>query len=156
MHRYRGGAWLAGNAEQIGDLERRPGHGTDDERDVDLVVERKSAAVLDPDLEHRELTPAFDRIGSHLVVGMADRAEELDPGLFEIGQIGRVVDDTHGVGLGKARPQPMDERIVGRITRRLQRLPQGSSPPSPVQRLPGAVRRTTAVSSWPCDSPRRD
>jgi hypothetical protein len=57
---------------------------------------------------------------------MADRAQEFNPGLFQVGQVRRVVDDTHGVGLGEARPKTMNERIVRRIARRLQRLPQGN------------------------------
>jgi hypothetical protein len=59
VDRDRGGAGLPGDAQQIGDLERGPSHGSDGEGDVDLVVEGEGVAVLDPDLEQRELTSAL-------------------------------------------------------------------------------------------------
>jgi hypothetical protein len=43
---------------------------------------------------------------------MPDGAEILDPRLFEIGKVGGVVHDAHGVGLGEASAQAVDERVV--------------------------------------------
>ena len=151
MHRYRGGARLAGNAEQIGDLERRPGHGTDDERDVDLVVERRERCGTGP----RPRGP-----GTHARL----RPNRLAPRRKD----GRSSGGTRPAPLRGRADRPRGVRHPWRRSRRNASANDGrtdsrpdhataaataarTSPPSPVQRLPGAVRRTTAVSSWPCD-----
>ena len=67
---------------------------------------------------------------------MPDRSEILDPRLLEVWQVGRVVDDPHGVGLGEARAQPVRERIVSRVPRRLQRLARHRSLLLPVGTTP--------------------
>ena len=90
---------------------------------------------------------------------MADRLEKLDPGLFEVGQVGRVVDDPHGVGLGEAGAQAVREGVVRPVARRLQGLAHHSRTSGywsrttrPLRRVEGTpTRRRHPVDSVPLE-----
>ena len=117
--------------------------------DVDQVVEAEGPAVADGHLHHRELqAPA-----PQLVVGVAEGAQPLDPGLLQPRQVGGVVDHPHGVGLGEAGPQPVAEAVGGGVGGGLEggahlpSLTAGAAAPSPGGPAPwdkiGAWRPTT-------------
>lgn len=89
---------------------------------IDELVEAQRGTIGDEDLEDGEVHTA----GAQLVIGVSDRAEEFDAGLFEIGQIPAVVDDSHGIGLGEADPESVTERVVVGIEWRIDR---GAHPP---------------------------
>ena len=103
---------------------------------------------------------------------MPDGPQVLHPGLFEVRQIRRVMDDAHGVGLREAGAQPVDEVVVGRVPRGLQGLtghgptryspvgttspPAAATPPVPLGLAPGRLRRTAgrATRSHPENASR--
>ena len=126
VHGDRSRLRLAADRQQIGDLERGARHGTDAQRDVDLVVKAERPAVLHRQLQHGELAPR--RLArsvavvarSYRAVGMPNGPEVLHPRLFEVRKVRGVVHDSHRIGLGEARAQPVTERVVLPVTRRLQ------------------------------------
>ena len=62
-----------------------------------------------------------DAFGAHLGVRLAESAQVLDPGLFEVQQVVGVVHDAHRIGLGEPDPDAVGEGIVGRVERRARR-----------------------------------
>ena len=83
--------------------------------DVDHVVEAQGGQIADSDLEDGEV----DAVGSELDIGVAGGAEVLHPCRFEVGKVGGVVHDAHGVGLGEPHPEAVAERIGVHAARRL-------------------------------------
>ena len=79
--------------------------------DVEHIVELEWLAVLHERLEHRHL----DALGSHLVVRVADMAQERHPRLLEVREVSAVVDDAHRVGLGEPDTDALGERIAGGV-----------------------------------------
>ena len=71
--------------------------------------------MADVELEHREVDARV--AGPHLFVGKAGVAQHGRPGLLEVGGVGAVVDDAHGVRLGEAGPQMVDEPVRRRVER---------------------------------------
>ena len=56
---------------------------------------------------------------AHLGVRPLQVAQVRDAGLFEVQEVVAVVHDAHRVGLGEADPDPVDERVPGRVERRV-------------------------------------
>ena len=99
------------------------------------------------DFEDGELPGIALLPAAHGVVRVPDGPEVLDPGLLEIGQIGRMMDDPHRIGLGETSTEPVRERVVRRIARRLQGL-AGHDPrllPCRAGRGPGRPMRSAAA-----------
>jgi hypothetical protein len=114
-----GGAGLPVAGDEIVHLEGGGAGGPDHDGDVDDVVETQRAAVLQRCLHHRE----FDPFGPEPVVGPVESPQVLDPRLLQVGQVGGVVDHSHGVGLTEPHPQPVGERIGARVGRGIEPHP---------------------------------
>jgi hypothetical protein len=133
VHGHRGRPCLTPHGQEVRNLERRAADGADAQRDCYLIVETQRSAVLHRDLEDGKLTGIAGVSSAHRVVGVPDGPEVLDARLFQVGQIGRVMDDPHGIGLGEAGAQPVRERIVRRMECGLQGLAghgPSATPPS--------------------------
>ena len=100
MHGDRAGAGLAVDRQQVGDLERGAGGRAEAQVHPHLVVEAQRSPVLHEGLEHGVVDP----FGTQLVVGMAEVAQVLDAGLFQVRQVAAVVHDAHRIGLREAHP----------------------------------------------------
>ena len=80
---------------------------------------RERAEVAQGHLQDGDVEP----VGLQLLVRVADGPEVLDACLLQVRQVGGVVDDAHGVGLGEADPHLMGERVARRVGRRVERDP---------------------------------
>lgn len=89
--------------------------------DVDLVVEPQRLDVADGDLEHGEL----DAVAPYVAVRESDGPEVLDARLFEVRQVGGMVDDAHGVSVGESDPDAVPEVVLRRVERRVDAAAHG-------------------------------
>ena len=95
--------------DQVLHRERRARDVGEPDVHVEDVVEAQRREVGDVDADHGEV----DALLAQRRVGVPERAQVLDARALEIRQVGRVMDDAHGVGLGEARPDRDGERVVG-------------------------------------------
>lgn len=83
--------------------------------DIDEIVEYERLAIPNVCFEHSHIDSGIP----NLVIGVADVTEELDSGLFKVGQITAVVHNAHRVGLGEPDAKTMPVGVVGGVGRRV-------------------------------------
>ncbi len=120
VHRHAGGSRSGGtgvvdDGDQVGHLERRPGHLGEAEMHRDLVIELERLAILHERFEHRRLEASVAPLRERV----ADRSEVRHPSLLEVGEVVAVVDDAHCVGLHEPHPDGVIEVVVGGVSGRI-------------------------------------
>ena len=93
---------LGAELHPVGEAERRPRALGQRAADRELVVEAQRRVVAHVDPDDRELEAVAV---AQIAVGVTERAQVFHARRLEVGQVGGVVGDPHGVGLGEAHAQ---------------------------------------------------